>query len=153
MKIFYILAFLLILAGCESTNEYSTGKEPVERAPVVRNQELDQLIEVTDMATGETAMRPMSDFFEIVRDVDEPPKVLKSGKVRLPKGFKGKIEAVVELVVSKEGVARDINIVSINSPEFNEYVLELASTTKFKPGKHQGVIVEVKIQIPLKIGV
>lgn len=150
MRIVSILLICLFIFGCNTTEEAREINQN-DAADLREEREfLEQLIEVSDPVTGKTRMQPMSDFFELI-EVETPPKVLVMGEAKMPKGFKGKISAIVSLYVSLDGRAKDVKIVSNDRPEFDDFVIEAASSTLFKPAEHRGKLVEVKIRMPIEI--
>ncbi|MBD5780829.1 hypothetical protein IEN85_15115 [Pelagicoccus sp. NFK12] len=84
-----------------------------------------------------------------LKDVDIKPTIIRTGDPKLPIEFQGEINAVVSLIVTREGRPLKPHIDKTNYPEYNSLVLAFVDTFEFNSAKHDGNSVAVWVPVPI----
>lgn len=81
--------------------------------------------------------------FDSAPGVPVPVKVV-SPKISVPLGT----EVILEFIVDKTGVPRDITVVSSNDAKLAEKAVEVVAEWRFTPVLKDGVTVDTKVKLP-----
>ncbi len=93
---------------------------------------------------------PPSQVFEIY-EVSEEPKLLVNVQPEYPEiarqaGLEGKV--IVEAIIDENGNVIDARVVYSDNEIFNKAALDAMRKMRYKPAKHKGIPVKVKIRQP-----
>ena len=91
----------------------------------------------------EEMSRPIGGLRGIQKKAKYPKELRKQG-------VRGRV--FITFIVDENGEVRDTEVLKSVHPELDEQAERAVMSTKFKPGKHNGVPVKVKMSVPFTFG-
>lgn len=141
IRLFLLLALLMVSAGGLSAQTESSGTSPSGASPSGTSPSGasgDTPFQAFDLEPEDLPTYDQNDLSALVRYPEEARKA----------GLEGKV--VLKMVVSTEGVAEQVEVLESTHPLFTESSLAALKALRFTPGRKDGRAVPVYVVIPFK---